>query len=329
VAQYEQFGVLGRGGAGEQHQPASEPDEDQIDLVTGEEYAYPTFDPYDGPPAAARVRVVSMDGGGKATVAVLDPGPTARGALEKAGRLRRGEKKQVATREIACRWADWAERVAASVAEKETRAAERRQWHDDNDRRRADRTRVDPGRPLPDTYDPDADLWYGDDEEERAELAKAYLEGRSFGARVTPDSVAALLRDLPLFVARDIVAATRFEDSPAAGTVAAVFARAAGLFKRVRLDARGDRTPWLILQGRDAAYIAAACEQVAASDGQVVLPFVPLLPGWLDRDVRAMGRAFGWLRVAVGDTSGTRIHDPGCRAITAQSLKDSGHVRTA
>lgn len=46
----------------------------QADLRVGSEYAFPTYKPYDGGPLAACVRVVSIDGGGRVTVRVIDPG---------------------------------------------------------------------------------------------------------------------------------------------------------------------------------------------------------------------------------------------------------------
>ncbi len=84
----------------------------QSELVVDEEYAYSTFDPFDGPPAAARVRLLSVDGGEKATVVVLDPGPPLPPHSWQP-QLRGQETRQVATRLLACPWAQWPERAAA------------------------------------------------------------------------------------------------------------------------------------------------------------------------------------------------------------------------
>lgn len=71
----------------------------QADLRVGNEYALPTYQPYDAAPLAARVRVASIDGQGKVTVLVVDPGPKPRRMPGAPGRSRttNGDRSRRAT----------------------------------------------------------------------------------------------------------------------------------------------------------------------------------------------------------------------------------------
>ena len=125
----------------------------QADLRLGNEYAYPTYKPYDAAPVAARVRVVSVDGRGRVTVRVVDPGAKPPKNAWGARPVKRGEERQVATRDIVCLWEEWPERAACIGAELEARAAKQRSWYDELEQSRADRLIVDAGRVLPEEYD--------------------------------------------------------------------------------------------------------------------------------------------------------------------------------
>jgi len=325
----------------------------QSELVVDEEYAYSTFDPFDGPPAAARVRLLSVDGGEKATVVVLDPGPPLPPHSWQL-QLRGQETRQVATRLLACPWAQWPERAAAAAAAKEKEKAEQaatlqRDREEDErgqvDRVRPDRTRPlpeshdeadrdwtrpDPTRPLPESYDEAHRSVYSDEQDERAAMVAAFVAAlRLPGAA---DEIAPLVADLPAPVARDVLAALRAGVSAGPGSVGAVFARAARLIDNAWTAAWkqiGTASPSplpQLLGERDAAFVTAVCEQVAAAGGEIVLPPVPALPSWLDDEVLERSAAFGWLRAAIGDTDGVLLHDPGCRVIRSRPLSQVDHV---
>lgn len=103
----------------------------QADLRVGSEYAFPTYQPYDAAPLAARVRVLSVDGGGKVTVRVVDAGAKPPKNAWDARPVKRNEQRQVTTRDIACPWEEWADRAASIGAERDARVAEQRAQHDD------------------------------------------------------------------------------------------------------------------------------------------------------------------------------------------------------
>ena len=305
----------------------------QADLRVGNDYAYPTYKPYDAAPLAARVRVVSIDGRGKVTVRVIDPGTKPPKNAWGARPVKRDEQHQVATRDIACLWEEWAERAASIGAELEARAAERRAWHDDVEERRADRLVVDAGRALPEAYDDEfADM--DTDGDERAALGKAYIKARGLGPYATLDELKPLLVDLPVPVLRDILATDANQQSGMPGTVASIFMRAAELLEVARVasmdryhNAGGEiPQPGRLLREHDIAFVNAIRENIAASGGELLLPPVPTLPDWVDQEERAMAPLFGWLRVAVGDTGGEMLHSPGCTLVRSRPVQLTNHL---
>lgn len=295
------------------------PDMRQADLRVGREYALTVHESLDGP-LAARVRLVSVDGGGLVTVQVLDPGPRpvyAAGARP----VKRNEKLQVPTRSIACPWEQWADRVKELREKQEAQAASSRVDHEEFERRREDRVVADPSRPLPQVYDEDPfTTAYALDEDaaERAALADAYAKQRRLGPYRTARQLEALLIDLPVPVLRDIIAADPHDGPGAAGSVAAVFARAAELLEMARIGMlqhnAGHRTrrPDEIVTQTDAAFVIAVQARVSASGGLLLLPAVPQLPDWVEYEFRETAFVFGWLRLAVADSSGEKLHDAGC-----------------
>lgn len=304
----------------------------QADLRVGNEYAFPTYKPYDAAPLAARVRVVSVDGGGKVTVRVMDPGTKPPKNAWSARPVRPDEQRQVATRDITCPWEEWADQAAAIGAEREARVAEKRAWHDDYERRRADRLVVDAERALPEEYD--EELFHDEDAEERTALSRAYIEARGLGPYATLDKLKPLLVDLPVPVLRDILAADAHRRPGSPGTVASTFMRAAKLLEVARvafvhLDGRahGDiPQPGELLGETDIAFVNAVREDIAASGGELLLPPVPALPGWVDEQERAVAPIFGWLRLAVGDTSGELLHSPQCSSVQSRPALLTDHV---
>lgn len=249
--------------------------------------------------------------------------------------VKRNEQRQVATRDIACPWEEWADRAASIGAEREARVAEQRARHNDYERRRVDRLVVDAGRALPEEYDEDEEYFFAEtDAEERTALCEAYVKARRLGPYATLDDLKPLLVDLPVPVLRDILATDAHRRSGAPGTVASTFIRAAELLEVARVastDQLGDVSgeipqPGRLLGESDIAFVHAIRESVAASGGELVLPPVPTLPDWVDEEERAVAPVFGWLRLAVGDTSGERLHSPGCASVRSRPVPQTDHM---
>jgi hypothetical protein len=303
----------------------------QADLDLGSEYAYQTYEPYDAAPIAARVRIVSIDGDGKATVHVLDPGPKPSKHAYGARQVKRNEKLQVNTRHIICRWEEWADRASMIQAEKQSRTAAQRAQREAHEQEQADRLAIKADRTLPETYD--EKYFYSDvDTEERAALCKAYIPARGLGPYATVDEIKPLLVDLPILVLRDILATDKHGRPGTDGTVAGTYMRAAELLERARITSmrsvRGYETPraGALLGEVDTAFVNAVREHVSASGGELLLPPVPPLPEWIDEDERAVAEIFGWLRLAIGDTNGRLLHSPGCSSLSSSQLLLSDHA---
>jgi hypothetical protein len=301
----------------------------QSDVVVGQEYAYQTSDPYDGPPTAARVSVKSIDGGGKVTVVVVDPSPKPQYPRET---LKRRQTQQISTRSLVCLWDGWQAHASRIADEKAERlASQRRRW-EKHEAARADRTHVDPDRPLPDRYEDEDEIRaprYRDEEESTA-LIRAY-RARVRAERWSDDELAELLAGLPVPVARDLISAAPYglPDS-ALGSVGRTFSSAAFLLnqaRRIRPDGPAPELPYLhtSLTGQHKDFVHALCDQVAEEGGAISLPHVPRLPSWLDEGDRELVEVFGWLRLAIGDTSGQRLHATSCHTIKSFSHVSSEH----
>ncbi|MBE1467430.1 hypothetical protein H4W33_006442 [Kibdelosporangium phytohabitans] len=297
----------------------------QADLSVGSEYAFQTYKPYDAAPVAARVRVISIDGRGKVTVKVSDPGAKVPKDRWGARSVKRNERLQVTTRDIICPWEEWADRAASIGSELAARAAAQRSNWSEHERRRADRVVVDANRMLPDEYD-EQHFYEDTDAEERAVLADEYIRTRGLGSFATADKVRPLLVDLPVPVLRDILAADAYQRSGAPGTVAAVFTRAARLLETARITSRDVPLPHQLFGEADAAYVNAIRDDVAASGGQLLLPPVPSLPTWVDEEEQAMAPTLGWIRLVIGDTSGQRLHSPGCNTVRSRPAVSAEHA---
>jgi hypothetical protein len=305
----------------------------QADLRVGEDYALPTYKPYDGAPLAARVRLVSIDGRGKATVRVVDPGPKLPTSAWDATPVKRNEQRQVTTRSIECPWEDWAARAATIGAEREGELAAQRARYDETSRQEADRVVVDAGRALPQSYDDDHFRHAETDAEERDALLGEYITAYRLGPLATRDELQPLLVDLPVPVLRDVLAAGGHRQSAEPGTVAATFRRAATLLDNARIGeidrlGRTDRIlphPEDLFGELEIEFITAIRDDIAAAGGELLLPPVPPLPAWVDEQDRTIASLLGWLRVAVAYTTGRLLHSPGCRTVTAYSVLESEH----
>lgn len=299
----------------------------QSDIVVDREYAYQTSDPYDGPPTAARVRVTSIRGHARLTAVVIDPGPSPAFPREP---LKRGATVEISTRSVACSWDEWPAHAAKVAEAKANRAADQDATWSQFEESRADRTRVDPARRLPDHYDDEPEDF--DDPDERAILVKEYL-ARLRHARATPDEVAPLFANVPVPVARDIVSAVRGQagDEADPNSVSRVFARTAFLLKQARIAMTSRAAPRLaersaLLTEAHVAFVWALHEQIANEGGELRLPYVPRLPDWLDDEPRQRAAAFGWLRLDIGDTSGDHLHSTSCHTIRSQARSDAEHM---
>lgn len=207
---------------------------------------------------------------------------------------------------------------------------EQRARHDEYERRRADRVVIDPGRVLPEEYDEEY-FNAETDIEERAALCKAYIKARGLGSYASPDELKPLLVDLPVPVLRDILATDAHRKSGSPGTVACTFMRAAKVFRVARvasMDRHGCVIPHPgdLFGESDIAFVNAIRDSIAASAGEFLLPPVPALPEWVDEKERALAPVLGWLRLAVGATSGKQLHSPGCFSVQSRPVPLADHV---
>ena len=298
----------------------------QSEIVVDHEYAYQTSDPYDGPPTAARVRVTSIRGHARLTAVVVDPGPSPAFPREP---LKQGVTVEISTRSVACSWDEWPAHAAKVAEVKANRAADQDATWSQFEESRADRTRVDPARQLPDHYDDEPDDF--DDPDERATLVKEYLARLKY-VHATPDEVARLIENVPVPVARDIVSALPGQGSDDAdpNSVGKVFARTAYLLNEARIAMAGRAAPRLaarsaLLTEAHIAFVWELHEQIADEGGELRLPYVPRLPDWLGDEAGERAATFGWIRLAVGDTSGDRLHSTSCHTIRSHTASDADH----
>ena len=306
------------------------------DLRAGDEYALPTYEPGIGVPQAARVRLVSADGGGMATVLVVEPGPKPPVSAYGAKSFKADETLQVSTRRLICPWNQWEARAAASRgAVRAGRAAEAEASRAAHARERRDRIAIRPERVLPDAYEQARherfDLDVDADEAEREALSNAYVKVRGLGPQCPPQQVRALLGHLPVPVLRDILAADRHGRPGEPGSVAAVFARAASLIEAARLGMQATMS-FVLPTGTagwateaDVEFVHAIEARVAAGGGRLSIPPVPALPEWVDERARAIAPVFGWLRLALASTEGNRLHAAGCRSVRFTPVAQCAH----
>jgi hypothetical protein len=290
----------------------------QADLKVDHEYAFVTYKGYGSLPSVAQVRLSAIDGGGRATVKVIDPGEKPKYALSWKP-IKRGEKRQVQTRDIYCLWSEWPDRAAALRSELAEQEAQRQTQRDEEARRKADRVTLDPNRGLPDQYD--EEYVYDDtDAKERAALVKAYMQVDGMRRHDALDPLHPALANLPLLVMRDILsrATLAWSETAQAGTVGSTFERAARLLHYAQRSKSGPNPSHLIAES-DLAFVAAICDSVAESGGQILLPPVPPMPDWVRDTDRLSAPVFGWLRLAVGDTTGSMLHQPDCYVLRGNS----------
>lgn len=266
----------------------------------------------------AQVLLAAIDGGGKATVKVIDPGEKPKYALGWKP-FKRGEKRQVQTRDIYCLWSEWPDRAAEIRSELAEQEAQGQARLDEEARRKADRVTLDPNRQLPDQYDEEY-VYDETDAEERAALIKAYLRVDRMRRHDALDPLHPALADLPLLVMRDILSAATLTWSETAQphTAGSTFGRAARLLHSAMRSKSGPNPADLVTES-DLDFVTAIREDVATSGGQLLLPPVPPMPDWVRDKNRIAAPVFGWIRLAVGDTSGSMLHQPDCHVLRGNS----------
>jgi hypothetical protein len=299
----------------------------QADLKVDHEYAFVTYKGYGSLPSVAQVRLSAIDGGGKVTVKVINPGEKPKYAMGWES-LKRGETRKVQARDIYCLWSEWPDRATALRSELAEQEAQRQARRDEEDRRKADRVTLDPNRELPDQYD--EEYVYDDtDVKERSALVKAYMQVNSMCRHDALDPLHPVLANLPLLVMRDILSSATlvWSETASAGTVGSTFERTARLFRNAQYSKSGPNPTQLIAE-IDLAFVAAICESVAESGGQILLPSVPPMPDWVRDEDRLSASGFGWLRLAVADTTGSMLHQPDCHVLrgNSRSVDHANHL---
>lgn len=289
----------------------------QADLVIGNDYARSSSA---GVRYAARVTVVVPPRAGKVTVKVVDPGPRRSGWG--TPEFRKGQKVQVTTASIICPW----EEHSALVEAEDRKQAEAAAEFERREEERLAAERPDPDRRVERDYEPEYEWDPLNDREGAVELAAVLSPFLSAFRSVSPAEAVELLGDLPVKVRRDIVAALgdatlQFygESRVTSAAVRDVFSRSASMIRRVgipRGSGRDLESPDVLLRAYDAEFFSAITD-VAVAQGQVFRPpFVPALPAWLDDELsvpsRSMLAALGWVRVAIADTGGRKLHRLGC-----------------
>jgi hypothetical protein len=308
------------------------------DITVGVEYAHEIRTYSSDDPQAARVRVLTRPASGQVRVLVLDvPSTRSRDGSE----LTVGKETDVSTRALVNTWADWEAAAPARAEARRAREEQRRQWEAEM----ADATLIRPDRNLTPSYDSSGIYRWHDIRilaEDEPELIVEYRSALQLGPYADDtwlrDVTLELFDGLPKMLRRDLLAATaarRGHRELPACTVGAVLRRAAALLEDAYYAARsagatragrepggrelGARVDEAVTPAA-AAFLQNLAHEAAASGGELRLPATPRLSPHLDPDGHA---PLGWLRVAVAETSGSKLHTPGCRQVNAQSLIDA------
>jgi hypothetical protein len=260
-------------------------------------------------------------------VLVMDPGSPSTASNDPV--FKQGEKKSVVARRILCEWDKWPDQVAAAAT---TTAKPRKPASESFDARLADRVRPDPDRPLPNLYEEEGYWPSSLDEDERRKLAKAYIKSFGLGQFANAADLIPLVSSLPVLVTRDLLGAGgRRTNEP--GTVSAVFARAAEVLDCARLNLPSGDSPgsppraWYeLITDLEVEFLNAVRTWARGQGSEITLPWVPRLPDWVDGEEQGLLKSFGWLRMALGDTSGRNMHAPGCHTIRSGSGLLADHL---
>jgi hypothetical protein len=291
------------------------------DLRVGEHYAIVERFSFDKQ-QASRVELVELPGRGQASVRLVEVAESAR----RYRRWRPGLTQVVKTRDISCRWTEWATRCEAQRAAENAREEYRKQQE-------AER-RPDPERPLASHYESE---WFNDRypavRDGYPEALVSAVGKNQYAADGQRQQAAALLRWLPQAAQRDLIAAVmvmpvgwserheavkRAEAQPRV-RVADVFARAAMVTALSVLRGRADTVSINdALLARDVDFVEACVAVVAQQGGVLGIPFAPRLPATI-ADI-SLAR-LGWLRVVYGSTSGTHLHHPTCHILKSNRDK--------
>lgn len=319
----------------------------QSDVRVGEDYAVVEHEHSE---AAARIRPTSPAKNGQVEADLLEMPELPQGQRNHALTVKRGGKKcTVPTRRVWGPWEDWIaecdRRVAARHQREEDEAERKREWEKREAEHAAaieDLTNPDPDRVVPQSYElhwsfGEDSRWDNMSREASGRLGKAASGNDRWVMRQGRElEVAALFKDLPAGLCRDIIAAmgeagrhrawvdpkqTRVR-VPAGATVAVALDRTAALFRSLVVLDPATPDPDGFFDDADAAFVDAFVEDIESRGHRFALPFVPPLPllgldsGWhRDRSERAC-EVLGWIRLGVAETTGLKLHHPACRHVS-------------
>lgn len=298
----------------------------QSDVQIGVEYA--VADRYGD--RVARVRPTAAPKGGQVEADVLEmpEGSRVEGVTLSGG----SDRCVVSTRHIFGTWDEWLVEAGRRKAEAERRVAERRRY----EASLKDLTTVDSARLVPSEYS--IEPWFGEDvrwdntsraaTQRLGEAASVGWRGSSQVERVL--EAAALFKDLPAPLCRDLIAAMEDRESWHVGvrdaereaSVRVVLARAARILDSLRRVTEGVVSPDGFLVDRDVAFVRAVVADVESRGGRLPLPLVPPLPKfpahtWRSGDgSEAACALLGWVRVGIAATGGQKMHAVDCQHVS-------------
>jgi hypothetical protein len=280
------------------------------DVEVGAEYAHRESS---GSLHASRVAVREKLAGGRIRVTVLAP------AAEAEKPLRRGSLVEVTSRSLASTWEAWPELSAAEQGARDKVAAERREYWAKFEQEKI----ADPARSVPDEYD--SRYYYTSLIDSIDDLRDWPIPAQRRAWRLDRQRLeAAALRvfeGLPVYLARDLLAAAALGTDDASPTVEALdgsVGAVLGPLTPTLTDAmdwanRGNlarRIPDGLLSAANG-FVNACADLFARQGGHLRLPETPPLEA----------RRFpgpGWMRVSYGHSSGRRIHAPDCHGLKSQ-----------
>lgn len=306
----------------------------QADVQVGVEYAL-VGDSYSD--VAARVRPTTPAKNAQVEADLLEMPALPKGRSINGLTVKRGSKTCiVSTRHIYGTWEDWLVELVRRESDRAQREEERARFAAEA----GDLVNTDPKRVVPPSYE--LQRWVGEDVRWDNSSREASLR---LGEAVAPYSrlpqrpeqvmeTAALFKDLPAGLCRDMVAALEGRDNyrswadpketrvPEGATVGVALARAARLLNALRYHSSGAVGPGGFLDDADVAFLDAVIADVQSRGGQFTLPFVPPLPPGSSRSCRYKDRSeracevLGWIRLGIADTGGVKLHAVGCQHVS-------------
>jgi hypothetical protein len=262
---------------------------------------------------ASRVGVREKLTGARVRVKVLEP---ADGAEQP---LRRGAVVDVTSRSLVSSWTDWPELAAAEQRTRDEETARRKAHQLEVEQEEV----ADPSRTLPDKYDKPYfnHLVESTDDLRDWPIPAPHLSWRT-DRRIQTEAALSALRGLPVYLARDLLAAAAFQatehppEERIPGSVGFVLGPlASALIETMDWVGRGSLVHRLPDHLLSAAFdFTDACAAAFAERGGCLrLPETPPLE-------RTAFPGPGWLRVRYAPSTGTRIHAPDCHVLKSQKM---------